>query len=84
MELKDSDYDFEIERIIKEIKQKKAKTVVLQFPDGLKPFAKEIVLKLKKETKAEIYLWGSSNFGACDIPKTDADLLIHFGHTQWN
>lgn len=80
----DANYDFEIERILKEIEKVKAKTGCLQFPDGLKPFAESILKELETKSKAKIFLWGESNFGSCDIPKIDVDLLIHFGHTQWN
>jgi 2-(3-amino-3-carboxypropyl)histidine synthase len=79
-----SNYDFEIEKILAEIKKQKAKTVALQFPDGLKPFAQEIIKELEQKTSAKIFLYGGTNFGACDIPALDVDLLIHFGHSAWN
>lgn len=77
------DYDLEIQRIIDTIKEKQAKTVCLQFPDGLKPRAKEVMDKLEEETDAKIIIWGGSNYGACDLAKVDADLLVHFGHSKW-
>ncbi len=79
-------YDLDIDRAIEAIKMKKARTVVIQLPDGLKPKAKEIHDILKEKTKADIYIWGGSCFGACDIPKLDSlkpDLLIQFGHSEW-
>lgn len=79
-------YDFEIDNVAKQIIENKAKNVCIQLPDGLKPYAKDIIKQLKEKTTASIYLWGGSNFGACDIPnidKSDIDLLIHFGHTPW-
>jgi len=36
-------YDLELDKVISEIKSKKAKLVLLQFPDGLKPYATAIV-----------------------------------------
>ena len=36
-------YDLELDKIVEEIKNKKAKLVLLQFPDGLKPYATVIV-----------------------------------------
>jgi len=76
-------YDLELERAIKEINKNKAKTVCIQLADGLKPRAKEIQEAIQKETSAEVLIWADSCFGACDIPKLDADMLIQFGHSEW-
>lgn len=76
-------YNLELDRVVKEIQENKAKTVLIQLPDGLKPKATEIVNHLQKNTKAKIYIYLNSNFGACDIPKADVDLLIHFGHNSY-
>jgi len=75
-------YNLELNRIIKEIKNQKAKSVLLQFPDGLKPYAHEIADYLQKKTNAEISIWLGTCFGACDIPNSDADLLVQFGHAS--
>lgn len=83
-ELRDSYYDFEIERIIREIREARPKTVCLQLPEGLRPYAKEIFLAVQEKTDAKVYLWGGSNFGACDLPQIPVDLLVHFGHSRWN
>ena len=37
------EYDLELDRVVNEIKKQKAKRVLVQLPDGLKPKAKEIV-----------------------------------------
>ncbi len=42
-------YDLELERIISEIKKSKAKLILLQFPDGLKPYATAVVDYLKEK-----------------------------------
>ena len=77
--------DLEINRIVKEIKNIKAKRVCIQLPDGLKPKATEVADKLGKKTDAEIYIWLGSNFGACDVPiqlkHLDFDLIVNFGHS---
>ena len=75
------EYDLEFERAVKEIRKRRAKTVCLQLPDGLKPKATEIADFLEKNTKAKIFVWAGSCFGACDIPNVDADLLIQWGHS---
>lgn len=74
-------YNLEIPRIIKEIKKQRAKTVLLQFPDGLKSDAVKVAKELEK-TGAKIYIWLGSNFGACDIPNVKVDLVINFGHSK--
>lgn len=81
------DYDLELERVAKDIKDNKAKTVVLQLPDGLKDKAVEITSYLEKNTDASIIIWLNSCYGACDIPlelnSLNIDLLIQFGHSKW-
>lgn len=76
-------YNLELDKIIKEIKKSKAKTVCIQLPDGLKPKAEDISYYLKEKTNAKILIWAGSCYGACDIPKLNVDLLIHFGHSKW-
>ena len=81
-------YDLEFERVINEIKKSKAKLVLLQFPDGLKQYATDVVDYLREETKAEFLIWLGSCFGACDTPvgleniKPKIDLIVQFGHNQ--
>jgi len=84
-ELKEK-YDLELERIVDEVKNNKAKLVLLQFPDGLKPYATAVVDFLKEKTGAEFLIWFGSCFGACDIPvgleNMKIDLVIQFGHNK--
>lgn len=77
------DYELELDRILKKIKNSKAKTVLLQLPDGLKPWGPVLVDYLEKNTDAKISIWLGACFGACDLPNSDADLLIQFGHAPW-
>ncbi len=77
------DYDLEMEKAIKEIKKMKAKTVCIQLPDNLKKQAAEIALELEMRTKITVLIWADTCFGACDIPKIEADLLIQWGHTEY-
>lgn len=76
-------YDLELDRILKEIEEKKAKTVLLQFPDGLKHYALDVVDYLEEKSKAEFYIFLGSCFGACDTPESDANLVVQFGHAPW-
>lgn len=81
-------YDLELDKIISEIKKKKAKLVLLQFPDGLKQWATSVVDFLEEQTKAEFIIWFGSCYGACDAPigleriKPKIDLVIQFGHNE--
>ena len=82
------EYDLEIGRIIKTIKKEKAKSVLLQFPDGMKPYATAIIDELEKQLpKTSFFIWLGSCFGACDIPilpkNMKIDLLVQFGHSEW-
>ncbi len=81
-------YDLELDAIIKKIKSSKAKLVLLQFPDGLKPYATIIVDYLEEKTSSEFLIWLGSCYGACDTPilpkdiKKKIDLVIQFGHNE--
>lgn len=85
MELKELEekYELELDRIVKEIKSKKARSVLLQFPDGMKPYATQVADYLSSKTSAEIRIYLGTCFGACDIPKSDAELIVQFGHAPW-
>jgi len=81
-------YEFELNRIVNKIRKKKAKLVLLQFPDGLKPYATAIVDYLEEETNANFLIWFGDCFGACDVPvlpkeiKDKIDLVVQFGHNE--
>ena len=76
-------YELELERIVSEIKKRKARTVLLQLPDGLKPWGLVISDYLEDKTDAKISLWLGACFGACDLPNSSADLVVQFGHAPW-
>lgn len=78
-------YDLELDNVVSQIKKSKAKLVLLQFPDGLKPYATEIVDYLEKKTSAEFLIWLESCYGACDVPTglpKEIDLVVQFGHNE--
>jgi len=79
----EKEYDLELERVVGEIAKSGAKSVLLQLPDGLKPWAVCIVDYLREKCDVEIKVWLGSCFGACDLPNADADLVIQFGHAEW-
>ena len=82
----EENYDLELNRVISDIKKKKAKLVLLQFPDGLKPYATAVVDYLEEKTNAEFLIWFGSCFGACDTPvdlkNIKIDLIVQFGHNE--
>ncbi len=75
-------FDLELEKAVKEIKKAKAKLVLIQLPDGLKPQATTISDYLESKTKAKILIWSDSCYGACDVPNVKVDLIIQFGHNS--
>jgi len=81
MEIK---YDLELEKAVEKIKQEKARLVCIQLPDGLKDKATEIAKYLEEKTKCTVIIWLGSAWGACDIPVLDVDLLIQWGHSEWD
>ena len=90
-------YSLELDKCVQEIKQRKAKRVLIQLPDGLKTRAEEIVdyienninnnKNTKNQEKVEVFLWLTSCFGACDLPLgldiLKIDLMIQFGHNRF-
>jgi len=77
-------YDLELDKAANKILKEKAKLVCIQLPDGLKERATEISKFLEEKTKATIIIWLGSAWGACDIPILDVDLLIQWGHSDWD
>lgn len=89
MNIKDleKNYEIDFEKIIGEIKKKKAKLVLLQFPDGMKPCATAVADFLEEKTKGvEFLIWFGSCFGACDLPNgidnLEIDLVVQVGHNE--
>jgi len=91
----EKEYELEIEKIAETIIKQKAKKILLQFPDGLKPYSTIIHDKIIKELKnqkygerVKIFIWLDSCFGACDIPleteRLGIDLIVQFGHSSWD
>jgi len=80
-------YDLEVEKLIHEVNKKNHKLILLQFPDGLKYYSKEVVDELRKNTKAEFFIYFGTCFGACDIPlhlkELEFDLCIQWGHATF-
>lgn len=80
----EKDYDVELDELGIRIKGLGVRSVLLQLPDGLKPWAVCIVDYLSERCDVEVSIWLGSCFGACDLPDSDADLVVQFGHARWN
>jgi diphthamide biosynthesis enzyme Dph1/Dph2-like protein len=76
-------YELELDKILKEIVKQKAKSVLIQLPDGLKPWAVPITDYLEKKSFAVVRIFLGDCFGACDVPNSETDLIIQFGHAEW-
>ncbi len=76
-------FDLDIERMIRIIKDRKCRKVGLQLPEGLKRKAPGIAGMIEEQTGADVVISGNPCFGACDIDTVLAgsvDVLFHFGH----
>ncbi len=81
-------YDFEIDRIVKEIKRSKAKLVGLQFPEGLKTQAVSVAREIEKKTGCTTAIFADPCYGACDTKELEAgklgvDMIFQFGHDEF-
>ena len=78
-------YDMDLDKVIRKINAKDARTVGLQFPEGLKMQAVKIAKQIENETEATVIISGDPCFGACDVSdykmKGSVDLIVHYGHT---
>jgi len=78
-------YNMDLDKVIRKINSRDAKTVGLQFPEGLKMQAVKIASHIEAETEATVIISGDPCFGACDVSdykmKGSVDLIVHYGHT---
>ncbi len=83
------DVDNMIKDIIKVIRENNYKRVLIQLPEGLKPFAKDIQDAIYNQIDdVELIFWLNSNYGACDTIDIDLkrfriDAIIHVGHARY-
>ena len=78
-------YNMDLDKVIRKINKKGARTVGLQFPEGLKMQAVKIAKAIESQTPATVIISGDPCFGACDVSdykmKGSVDLIVHYGHT---
>ncbi|HKL98115.1 MAG TPA: diphthamide synthesis protein, partial [Methanocorpusculum sp.] len=73
----------QLTEVITELKNRNAKRVAVQFPEGLKRKAAVVASTLKNEG-FEVLICGDACWGACDLSLDAlewADVLVHIGHT---
>jgi len=76
-----------LENVIKELKEKKAKKVFVQYPEGLKLKVVDISKSLEKEG-FEVILCLEPTFGSCDLRDQEAkrlgcNAILHIGHSDF-
>lgn len=84
-DLGDLGYDLDLNRAVKEIRERRAARVGLQAPEGLKRALPAIVRQIAEETGAEVIVSGDPCYGACDIDTMlcrEVDLMLHLGHAD--
>ena len=76
-----------IDELVERIRERNARRVLLQLPEGLKFLSPEIIDELEKRG-IEAYSWMEPTYGACDVVPEAAeqlglDLLVHIGHVRF-
>ena len=74
----------DISDLVRQLRERGAKRVALQFPAGLKRKAAEYTASLR-EAGFDVVISGDPCYGACDLSlgllrDKDADVLVHVGH----
>ena len=81
----DEVYNFNLNYVVETIKESRAQTVGLQFPDGFKRKAIGIAEEIEKRTDTRVLISANPCFGACDVDtwlSGAVDILFHFGHAE--
>jgi 2-(3-amino-3-carboxypropyl)histidine synthase len=87
--IEDLPYDFEVNKVISEIKRIGARRVLLQAPPGLKKYLGSVAECLERLGNVEVFINIDDVYGGCDLLYNDVinfaniDLVIHYGHTPY-
>jgi len=76
---------FNVQEILDIIGSRKARTVGLQFPEGLKRQGPALAKEVEDKSGALVIISGDPCYGACDIDEgllDTVDVLFHFGHSR--
>ena len=80
-------YDIDFQNIISLINEKSPVRIGVQFPEGLKQYALDVMRFIEQETGAPCLLSLAPCYGACDLRSDEFQLLgvqfvLHFGHSE--
>jgi len=81
-------YNFELDKVFREIAGRRARRVLIQLPDGMKVHALELAREIESKCGVEVIVSADPCYGGCDVALDEArrlsvDLIIHFGHTPF-
>ena len=79
--------NFELEKLISELKKRKPKKILVQLPEGVKQNVFDIN-KIFKDLEIEVIYSGETCWGGCSVAVQEAealgaDLIVHFGHAEF-
>ena len=79
-------FDLEEKRLKREIRNRKAKLILIQLPEGLKNHCSRLAAVVE-EAGALAIVSADPCYGACDLPIVEAerlgvDLIVHYGHSE--
>jgi 2-(3-amino-3-carboxypropyl)histidine synthase len=80
-------YRIDLNQITDTIRNKKAKTIALQLPEGLRTHALSLITRIEQQTSSTVLVCADPCYGACDLSSgrlhsLNVDLVIHLGHTE--
>lgn len=80
-------FNFETERLRKELEKIRPKRVLVQLPEGVKQNSFEL-LEFFQKLKIEVIFSGETCWGGCSVAVEEAkavgaDLIVHFGHSEF-
>jgi len=86
--MKEISLGIDLGKAVKAIKEKTARLVALQAPEGLKTRLAGMIKEIEEKTNAKVIAFIEPCFGACDLKdfeakKLGADLLVHLGHSKF-
>lgn len=81
-----SNYNFEIHKMVWNIRKKGAKRVCLQMPEGLLVYSLIITDIIEQFCNCEVLVMGDVSYGACCVDDytakaLDCDFIVHYGHS---
>ncbi|MBI4117018.1 diphthamide biosynthesis enzyme Dph2 [Candidatus Pacearchaeota archaeon] len=79
--------NFELPKLVRELKKRKPKKVLVQLPEGIKQNAAEISGAIEK-LGIKVIFSGETAWGGCALALQEAealkvDLIVHFGHAEF-